>query len=130
MVERAKLKESNSLENLEEIYLQESTSDGYETGFKLGKEAGYEEGHKLGLEEGSKKGSELGFYRGFTMTWIHLIQESSSLLPKSNRTLNILKETLDLVEAFPKVNETFCEEQLTSIRSKFKQSTSLLNLKL
>lgn len=130
MVDSHNPKESPCLDNLEETFLRESTSSGYETGFELGKKAGAKEGLQLGSDYGSKMGSEVGFYRGFTMTYIQLLQSDLSQVNKSVKTLSKLKDILDLVDQYPKTNETYCEEKLSAIRTKFKQSTSMLNLKL
>lgn len=125
------MSESDCFDDLEESYIKEQESSGYDAGLAVGKRDGLEEGYSQGFEEGSKRGSEIGFYRGYTMTWIQLI-ESDSLrkTSKSTKILSKLNEVLQLVEDFPKTNETFCEEKLSDIRAKFKQSTSLLNLKL
>lgn len=131
MVER-QISESDCFDDLEQSFIREQESSGYDIGLAAGKKAGQEDGYSQGFEEGSKRGSEIGFYRGYTMTWIQLIQSDSSRQKtnKSNKILSKLSEVLKLVEDFPKTNETFCEEKLTDIRAKFKQSTSLLNLKL
>lgn len=130
MVER-QMSESDCFDDLEESFIKEQESSGYDAGLAAGKRDGQQDGYSQGCEEGSKRGSEIGFYRGYTMTCIQLI-ESNSLrkTTKSTKILGKLNEVLRLVEDFPKTNETFCEEKLSDIRTKFKQSTSLLNLKL
>lgn len=129
MVDR-KPPESDCLNNLEEDFRREQASSGYESGLVLGRKAGLDEGFSQGMIEGAKIGSEVGFYRGYTMTWIQLLQSDSTTDTKSTKVLNKLNEILELVDAFPKTNETLCEEKLSKIRVKFKQSTSLLNIKL
>lgn len=120
---------SGSLDELEDKLRGEIELSGFELGLEMGRNAGQDEGYSRGLEEGAKIGSEIGFYRGFTMTWIQLLQSNPSIASQSTKILNILKECLNLVESAPKTNETICDEILSRIRVKFKQSTSLLNLK-
>lgn len=132
MVERQS-NEPGCLIDLEDEFIREHGSSGYDTGFEAGQRAGQEEGYSQGLEEGAKRGSEIGFYRGCTMTWIQLIESNlvqTTTTSKSAKILSKLNELLQLVDSYPKTNETLCEEKLSDIRVKFKQSTSILNLKL
>lgn len=130
MVERI-LVDSDCLDNLEDEFRKEHSSHGYQTGFDLGKKAGEDEGYSQGLVEGEKRGSEVGFYKGYTMTMIQLLQSSEpSQSAKSTKLLNKLNEVIELADTFPKTNEQLCEERLSDIRVKYKQSTSLLNFKL
>lgn len=120
----------DNLDDLEEELKREHIADGFKSGLELGKEAGRNEGILRGAEEGAKLGSEVGYYRGFIMTWLQLVQSnqvSHDKLPKS--LIPNLHETLLLLDEFPKTNDDSCEEKLEKIRVKFKQSTSLLNLK-
>lgn len=129
MVDR-QITNSDCLEGMEEEFSQRLNDAGYEEGLELGKKHGEEEGYSHGLIEGAKKGSEVGFYRGFAMTWIGLLQSNSDQTNKSTKSLNRLQETLDLVDAYPKTNDDLCQEKLIDLRMKFKQSISLLNLKI
>lgn len=128
MVER-QTSRSDSLDDLEENFLRQQESSGYETGFNLGEKAGQEDGFAQGSIEGKKIGSELGFYKGYSMTWLLLLQQESQTSQRSSKTLNKLNEVLELVESFPTTNETDCEDKLSKIRVKFKQFSSLLNFK-
>lgn len=122
--------DSDCLDNLEENFVKQQASSGYETGFEIGKKAGQDEGFTQGSTAGKERGSEIGFYKGFTMTWSLLLQQELPLTQKSSKTLNKLNEVLELIEAFPTTNETDCDERLSKIRVKFKQLTSLLNVKI
>lgn len=120
----------DNLDDLEEELKKEQFADGYKSGLQVGREAGVKEGKQSGAEEGANIGSEVGYYRGFLVTWLHLLQSGQAAdakLPKSLQTK--LQETLQLIDEFPKTNETSSEEMLEKIRVKFKQSTSLLNIK-
>lgn len=128
MVDRQTL-ESDCLDDLEENFARQQASSGYETGFEKGKKAGQEDGFARGSIEGKARGSEIGFYKGYTMTWLLLLQQESPKMQRSSKTLNKLNEILNLVEAFPNTNETDCEDKISKIRVKFKQFNSLMNVK-
>lgn len=123
-------KESNldPLENLEENFANNQESEGYRTGLELGKRDGQKEGYSLGFNEGAKRGAELGYFKGYTMTYKHLISGQE----QQSKTMKKLNDILELIDEFPRTNETNCEEKLSTLRAKFKQafaSTTLPSIK-
>lgn len=125
-----------SLMNLEERFERKQVSEGFETGYELGLKSGQEDGYSQGLIEGAKRGREVGFYKGFTMTWIDLLKQriedndNEQQRKRIDRLLTKLNEVHQLVDTFPRKNETHCLDKLSIIRVKFKQATSLLQVKV
>lgn len=125
--------EPSNLVDLEEELEKKHVKEGYQLGYQKGQEAGKDEGYSQGLIEGEKRGSEVGFYGGSAMTLIQLLKNKDTTNEGNKQSTKILiklNELLELVENFPKENETYCEDKLNTIRVKFKQVTSMLNIKL
>lgn len=111
------------LDNLEESFANNLKAEGYRTGLELGKRDGQSEGYSLGLQEGARLGSALGYYCGYTMTYKHLMDASHPSEAKSaSPMIKKLDDILNLIEEFPRTNETNCEKKLSNVRTKFKQA--------
>lgn len=116
------------LGDLEERFGSQSQSQGFAEGLEQGRRAGLDEGYSQGFNEGSKIGSELGLYRGHLMAWIQMLQLDSDRSPRSVKLISKLGETLNLIDDFPKTNSAICEHELSDIRSRLKQITSIYGL--
>lgn len=124
----------SNLIDLEDELEKKHVKEGYQMGYEKGQLAGQEEGYSQGLLEGAKRGSEVGFYGGSAMTLIQLLKNKEATEEGNNKhstkILTKLNELLELVENFPKENETLCEDKLNTLRIKYKHVTSMLNIKL
>lgn len=120
---------SDRLSEVEQEFFREQTEASYDEGSELGKRVGAQDGYKHGYDMATKRASEIGFYRGYSLTWLHILQSNPNLNNnyKTASVLSKLNEVLELTNDYPKTNETCCEEKLLDIRLKFKQSTSMLN---
>lgn len=119
------LNNMSDLDDFEDAFAKQVYDEAYKQAYEQGRLDGQQDGEKEGSLLGAKIGSEIGYYRGYTKTWIELMKSQSKDNknqddPKSKRILNKLEEVLQLVDSFPKTNETNCEQKLTDIRVKFK----------
>lgn len=133
--------ESDCLDSIEQQYIDQSVSGGYELGLRLGSEAGRDDGASSGSAEGARVGAELGYYKGMTMGLKALLQQFESSETRgqlddkleetdarSTRILHKLDEILRIVDSFPSTNQEECADKLNELRAKFKHSISLLNI--
>ncbi|XP_062510718.1 protein LTO1 homolog [Corticium candelabrum] len=101
----------------------------YREGLAEGQALGLVEGRRLGLEKGKEIGGELGFYAGFGEV---LVKVSKSEIPTRGRAQKCLEQLLIMIAEFPvdKPTDPNLQEKIKKIRAKFKQVTSLFNIKL
>lgn len=120
----------DDLFDLEQKYDESQETEGYNYGLELGEKDGRIQGHAAGLEHGRETASEIGYYFGFTTAWMCFLKlDTSRLTDKSSKyMLNKLEQLLKMLEGFPRENNDLVENNLTVIRSKFRQVMSLLKL--
>ncbi|KAF9817940.1 hypothetical protein IEO21_03134 [Rhodonia placenta] len=108
------------LESLVDVE-QRFYDDGYHDGFAHGKIHGSIEGRALGREKGFEMWEELGFYEGFALMWqaIHAQQSRNE-----DRTAHHIRQLLDLIGQFPRVNPSATEPSDLDIPRLFRQIRS------
>ncbi|KAK6170279.1 hypothetical protein SNE40_018706 [Patella caerulea] len=101
---------------------------GYEEGFLAGCESGKLEGCMLGIEKGGNIGSELGFYHGYALELKRILEKDAGLSkPRTKKTMDSLNTMIENFALEDALNQTLFEE-LETIRAKFKQLTTQLNV--
>ncbi|XP_020034967.1 protein LTO1 homolog isoform X1 [Castor canadensis] len=102
--------------------------EGYQEGYEEGSSLGRIEGRQYGALHGAKIGSEIGCYQGFALAWKSLLHGSAG--EKDSRKMKVLESLIGMIEKFPYDDPTYdrLHEDLDSIRGKFKQLCSLLNV--
>ncbi|XP_069865830.1 protein LTO1 homolog isoform X2 [Dipodomys merriami] len=101
--------------------------EGYREGYEEGSTLGRIEGRQYGTVHGARVGSEIGCYQGFALAWKCLLHSGSA---GRDRKVKVAEALIGMIENFPYEDATYdkLHEDLDSIRGKFKQLCSLLNV--
>ncbi|XP_076445631.1 protein LTO1 homolog [Babylonia areolata] len=114
---------------LDAVFMNESRcqDEGYQEGRGEGRRKGLEEGFRLGCQKGCEIGTELGFYLGYAGT----IRQQAENSKNQQRVLKSVDNLVRLIEAFPLTDpkNPNLHDQVQAIRAKFKQITSLLDIR-
>ncbi|XP_069865829.1 protein LTO1 homolog isoform X1 [Dipodomys merriami] len=102
--------------------------EGYREGYEEGSTLGRIEGRQYGTVHGARVGSEIGCYQGFALAWKCLLHSGSA--GRDSRKVKVAEALIGMIENFPYEDATYdkLHEDLDSIRGKFKQLCSLLNV--
>lgn len=118
------------MDDIEERYLADQSSAGFQEGFEKGKRDGEEIGFSQGMVEGAKVGSELGYTRGYLFAFTQLLNLESIQRQQIRDSMSRIPELIATIDSFPTTNEPECEQLLSDIRAKTKKTHSQLSLLL
>ncbi|XP_048193179.1 protein LTO1 homolog, partial [Perognathus longimembris pacificus] len=101
--------------------------EGYREGYEEGSTLGRIEGRQYGTVHGARVGSEIGCYQGFALAWKCLLHSGGT---ERDRKVKVAEALIGMIENFPYEDATYDQlhQDLDSIRGKFKQLCSLLNV--
>ncbi|KAK2163912.1 hypothetical protein LSH36_72g04057 [Paralvinella palmiformis] len=102
--------------------------EGFGVGLEQGRLSGYYDGYKTGAVQGAKLASEMGFYDGMAIAWKQFLEREPD---KNKRKLKALSSLIDAVHSVSRYDpsDPHVNEHAEMARMKFKQVSSLLNLK-
>ncbi|KAK9864254.1 hypothetical protein WJX84_009122 [Apatococcus fuscideae] len=110
--------------SLEEQHIKE----GYEQGLSDGRQEGAQEGQELGLQKGFELAQELGFYRGCLKVWEQQSAAHTDLIPaRARKAFPGLNNLLDGLSD-PNPKDEALQQQLESVRSKFRAVVAIMGI--
>lgn len=109
------------------VFFEENCQkQGYKDGFDEGRFNGWREGFEIGLQKGNELGAEIGFYKGFVLTYLTCYESGEH---DTCRVKTKLESLWKLLSQNWGDNTKDLTTELETVKAKFKQICSILNIK-